>query len=325
MTTFGPRLKARREERGLTRAKVAETTGIYIHDIAAVEFEAYDALPPDAEVEDLLRRYGAFLELDVEDLVDSFRRERPERIVPPTPEPEPVETSPQVEPETAPPEEAVEEPPPAVEPEPPAEVGPVAAGRPEGALPVLPVVLGALAVLVVAVLLWSMLRGDGDATEAAARQPTSPAEIETSADAPRTVPEPEAEAEPAESTTPEPLAARPAPPAAPVEHDAGPRIREHGVGTDVVDHRLVGASDRFEAGTQVWFWTRVEDGEPGSRIVHVWIHDGREVERIALRVGSRNWRTQSAKRIYEPGTWTVEARTEDGRVLARDELTAETR
>jgi hypothetical protein len=53
---------------------------------------------------------------------------------------------------------------------------------------------------------------------------------------------------------------------------------------------------------------------------HVWLHEGKVVEGITLRLGSSNWRTQSAKTLYSEGSWAVEARDADGTVLARDEF-----
>jgi hypothetical protein len=83
---------------------------------------------------------------------------------------------------------------------------------------------------------------------------------------------------------------------------------------------LVGRSDRFAAGTQAWFWTRVEGGKPGDRIHHVWLHEGVEAARITLSIGGSRWRTQSAKTLRSAGAWAVEARDAAGRVLARTEF-----
>ncbi len=96
-------------------------------------------------------------------------------------------------------------------------------------------------------------------------------------------------------------------------------IPEHGVGTGVRNRQLVGRSDRFAVGTQVWFWTRVEGGKSGDRIDHVWLREGAEAARIPLTIGGSRWRTQSAKtlRAGAAGDWAVEARDAAGRVLAR--------
>ena len=115
----------------------------------------------------------------------------------------------------------------------------------------------------------------------------------------------------------------PAPPAEPrVQAEASNashlQIEEFGVGTDVVNHRLVGQGNRFREGTVVWFWTNVLDGRPGDKIRHVWSHDGRSVAVAELNVNGTQWRTQSRRALPEgsTGDWTVEARDSDGHVIA---------
>jgi hypothetical protein len=96
-------------------------------------------------------------------------------------------------------------------------------------------------------------------------------------------------------------------------------IKDYGVGSGVENRRLVGESDRFALGTQVWFWTRVQGGRPGDRIRHVWRRAGHEMASIPLKVGGPNWRTQSRKTMHAGsiGAWTVEAVDEAGNVLAQ--------
>jgi hypothetical protein len=90
-----------------------------------------------------------------------------------------------------------------------------------------------------------------------------------------------------------------------------------GVGTDVVDKRLVGQSDTFAVGTRVTFWTRIAGGRTGDTINHVWFHNGVRIGTTSLRVGSADWRTQSRQLLTPDGQWAVEARDADGRVLVR--------
>jgi hypothetical protein len=99
-------------------------------------------------------------------------------------------------------------------------------------------------------------------------------------------------------------------------------IPEHGVGTRVVNHRLVGAGDRFAEGTRVWFWTLVHGGSSRDTIRHVWIHEGRVTNNIPLAIGGWHWRTHTRKYLSRgsAGHWTVEARDAAGRVLARSEF-----
>jgi len=99
-------------------------------------------------------------------------------------------------------------------------------------------------------------------------------------------------------------------------------VEEHGVGTGVVDRRLVGESERFTEGSQVWFWMRVTGARSGETIRHAWLHEGREVSGVTLALGGSSWRTQSAKTLNpgSVGNWAVEARDDSGRVLARREF-----
>jgi hypothetical protein len=94
------------------------------------------------------------------------------------------------------------------------------------------------------------------------------------------------------------------------------------VGTAIVNKRLVGASDSFGEGTRVWFWTRVTGGRAGDRIEHVWIHEGRVMQRAGLELGGAHWRTQSKKTLFpgSAGSWVVEARDAAGNLLARREF-----
>jgi hypothetical protein len=102
-------------------------------------------------------------------------------------------------------------------------------------------------------------------------------------------------------------------------------IPEYGVGTGLVAHRLVGQADRFAERTTVTFWTRVVGGRRGHVIRHVWFQEGRAVMRADLPIGGSHWRTHS--RLALPpgsaGPWAVEARTSDGRLLARTEFLCE--
>lgn len=125
---------------------------------------------------------------------------------------------------------------------------------------------------------------------------------------------------------PVPVSEPPHPPD-PIDESASPtsnlRISQAGVGTAIVDRNLVGRNDRFHEGEKVWFWTRVLGGK-GDRIRHVWMHGDRDrvVMDAELRIGADHWRTYTTL-VLEPGTagdWAVEARTVDGRVLAREEF-----
>jgi hypothetical protein len=102
-------------------------------------------------------------------------------------------------------------------------------------------------------------------------------------------------------------------------------VSDHGVGTGLAGGWLVGESDRFPEGTRVSFWTRVLGGQPGHVIRHVWFREGQAVMSADLPVGGPHWRTYSRLLLAEgsAGSWAAEARTSDGRLLARQEFLCE--
>ncbi len=105
--------------------------------------------------------------------------------------------------------------------------------------------------------------------------------------------------------------------------EPGMRVTASGVGTGVEDHALVGEGTEFPEGTEVFFWTKVEGGQAGDRIVHRWSREGEERVSIGLSIGGPHWRTYSRKSLRkgDAGSWKVEALTEDGKVLATAEFT----
>jgi hypothetical protein len=110
---------------------------------------------------------------------------------------------------------------------------------------------------------------------------------------------------------------------APAQDDGGPKVSEHGVGTAVEDRDLEGRKATFAEGERAFFWTLVEGGEAGDRITHVWLREGEEMLSVGLAIGGPRWRTWSNKTLHpgSAGSWAVEARDTEGRVLARDEFT----
>ncbi|HET6373618.1 MAG TPA: DUF2914 domain-containing protein, partial [Candidatus Polarisedimenticolia bacterium] len=110
----------------------------------------------------------------------------------------------------------------------------------------------------------------------------------------------------------------------PVREQTAPsslEVAESGVGLRLVGTRLEGDGDRFRSGQRVTFATRVLGGGAGESIRHVWLRDGKVEQSIPLRLGGASWRTYSTKTLGRPGAWSVEARDEQGRVLARADLT----
>jgi hypothetical protein len=341
MIEIGLQFRLERERRKLPRADVSRAINVFIHHIAALEHGDYDHLPDDAIVAGMVRSYAAYLDLDPDAAVADFARQRGIEP-PPVPEARPADAAGPVKTLTAPvpPEEgrepiASELPSTAAEPAPvEADTVPLPEVLAESSgkrIPLLPILAACVLSLVVA--LWLGLRGTSDSAP-----PATSIEDPGPGRASGTNPDPAAQPKPSRSAatgtvapaTAEPAPVRPASPPPdneptsrpPSDRAAAPSVTEYGVGTGVKNHRLVGESDRFEAGAKVWFWTRVSGGSSGDTIRHVWLHEGRVIDATTLRIGGSNWRTQSAKTLYSEGSWAVEARDEAGRVLARSEIVA---
>jgi cytoskeleton protein RodZ len=146
---------------------------------------------------------------------------------------------------------------------------------------------------------------------------------------PAVAPRPEAataKAAPPPAAVPRPPAATAKPrPAARTTKPLRLSVTASGVGTNVVDKRLVGESDTFAVGTRVTFWTRIAGGRSGDTVNHVWFHDGDRIGTTSLRIGSADWRTQSRQLLTPGGEWAVEARDAEGRVLVRHKFRAAAR
>jgi len=292
----GERLKTERERRGRQYVDVSRATGIYIHHLSALEFGRFDEIPDEDVIEAYVHAYAEHLDLDGAECVAQLRRERglPERPF----DPARADLRPGA-PDT---DET-----PAPEPEPPAplETTPaVMAGSVSRPFRARWVLVPAVLVLLGFVAWWATRTGPEPPPR---REPPSLPPPAAAAPVPKTVPAPSAQE-----------------PAKPLVTATGTlSIPEFGVGRGVVDHRLVDPTDRFEEGEEVWFWTHVRGGSAGDAVRHVWLREGREQQTISLRVGGPSWRTQSAKTLPagSAGEWSVEARDDAGRVLARAPFT----
>ena len=100
-------------------------------------------------------------------------------------------------------------------------------------------------------------------------------------------------------------------------------VTESALGRRIVGHRIVGRDERFKEGTVVWFQTRAVGGASGDAIRHVWSREGKPVQTIRLPLGGPDWRTVSRKTLTHAGSWAVEARDQNDRVLARVEFACE--
>ena len=95
--------------------------------------------------------------------------------------------------------------------------------------------------------------------------------------------------------------------------DASGATAEVKAGTGVEKHEIVGEAASFPAGTTVWVWSRVVNGE--GNIKHVWKRDGKDVWTATLPVGSKRWATSSRRTIPAAGSWQVDVTTEAGEPL----------
>jgi cytoskeleton protein RodZ len=313
--TFGDRLRTEREKRSVSLDEVSASTRIRRSYLEALEQNEFGALPGAVFNRGFVRAYADYLGLDPELLLRAYARELRVRS----------------------PEGADEEPSPL------AELRRVIdqQTRPRRSSLRREWVAGGAVLLVAAgaVAAWLAQRSPGDPRPAVARTPvpsaapearssaialtavspaeTSPVAVEGNPDeTPRIATDPR----PAEETRP----AAPSRPPAP-EPSSAMAVEDYGVGRNVVDRVLVGRGDRFQAGREVCFWTRVVGGEPGDQIQHVWMHEGRVARVLELPIDGSHWRTYSRHRLPPDltGPWAVEARKTSGAVLARVEFTAD--
>ncbi len=296
MLTFGDRLRAEREKRSIGLDEIAASTRIHRRHLEALERNEFGELPGPVFNRGYVRAYAAFLHADPEPLLRAYNRELRVRELP---------------------EEIAGTADPLVELRRVLEVRPARFGflRPRGVLTLLALCVG-LALL--ALVMTSWLAGSAETPVVAAKSPpalSAPAQPEPKGAA---APEPVA---PIAHAAAEPIPA-PAPAKPPPRPQATLGVPDFGVGGRIVDRVLVNRTDRFEEGTEAWFWTLVVGGRHGDTVRHVWIRDGRVARSAELSIGGSRWRTYS--RMFLPlgavGSWTVEARDASGTVLARAEF-----
>ena len=103
--------------------------------------------------------------------------------------------------------------------------------------------------------------------------------------------------------------------------DAAGATAEVKAGTGVEKHEIAGEATSFPAGTTVWVWSRILNGE--GNIKHVWKLDGKEVWSATLPVSSKRWSTQSRRTIPKAGNWSVDVMTEAGASLGTVSFTVQ--
>ena len=293
VTPVGDQLRGERERRGQTLAQVSDATRIKEVYLDALEHHAWMALPADVFTRGYLRAYAHYLGLNEEHLLQAYARER--RIA----GGDSAATGSE-EPDAA--RAFLER---------LAKTRGVDSRRSGSRLKW--IALGGMGVAALAAwIFFHPLRPARDASTAmAVPSPTA-----------RTpVPAPPPTEVVAGVGTPSMLDSTPQPqPPQPSEQRSAHTLRivEFGVGKAVRDHRLVGPGERFREGSTVWFWTSVRGGQPGDKIHHVWLHEGRPIGVVELNVDGSEWRTQSHRSLPAgaSGQWTVEARDGGGRVIA---------
>lgn len=346
MDTFGERLEHERRDRGLTNQAVSESVRLDEASLMALERSDFAALPDEATVMDGLRRYAELLGVDADLMIADYSQEREKYLK--ELERRAVEPVGRVAPSTLSAEVAAR---PRVSPG--VVVLVVVTIALLGALWLL--TRGGGSPTREASVAASPAGSESAESNTAGETASTPQETARVAQPPVETPREltlsrdESAVTPPESqsTRTEPAAAPPDPassragqtatpadvtptsaeppgaPSAPASSDLSSlSITEYGVGTAVEDRRLVGQNDRFEEGTPVAFWTRVEGAAAGDWIAHVWLMEGQIVARRKLEIGGPNWRTFTVKTIDGGvgSVWAVEARDSTGRVLARSEF-----
>jgi len=299
MARFGDKLKSERENRGVGLAEIADATKINARFLEALEKGNFEQLPSEVFAKGFIRAYAQHIGADANHLIEEYEREIAGRRG----------------------DEGSED-----DREMIREMSRILTGSGEDPASArrrtVAWIAGGLLLVVVAIWL-SVRRGPSDPGSLPTQPEPTIASTQQREDVAPALAEPPpviVETRPEESppSAPEPEPTAPPEPSVPTRVT----IPDYGVGTGVVNRRLVGNDVQFPEGQQVWFWNRVLGARSGETIHHVWIHEGREVGSVELPLGGAHWRTQSRKtlRAGSAGAWAVEARDSAGRVLARREF-----
>ncbi|MGH9867100.1 MAG: DUF2914 domain-containing protein [Candidatus Polarisedimenticolia bacterium] len=294
MSSFGERLRQERVSRGMTIEQIASATGIGLDYLEALERSDFRALPGRAFGKLHIRAYAETLGFDPRAIIQQYDEER----------------------------EACQG---ATEESPLPDAGPAAhapiAGKGRKIL-IGPLALGMASLVILAGAAGVYGLFFRARAEAGVAEPMAPP-AEAAPAPPDRVP-PIVLPDPATAPPPTvvPKQAAVAKKAA-VLRSAPLGVPEYGVGKRMEMRRLVSEENRFRSGEAALFSTRVVGGRSGGSIRHVWLHEGRVQQTIPLKLGGPDWRTHSRKTLYQTGAWAVEARDENGSVLARVDLVCE--
>jgi cytoskeletal protein RodZ len=299
-SAFGDRLRQEREARGVGLDEVSRATRIARRYLEALERSDLGALPGGAFNTGYIRAYAQHLSIDPQPLLEAYRAEESRRG-----------QANDVLPELA---RLVDE---------RAQRTKRGARFSSGAKRAAGAAALFLALLLSAWLWRGRTAGLGPAPspEIPFSEPSSPSSPSGAFEQPESASQTSSEKAPV-SKAPNGALARFRTPGGAAMPSSNIAVAESRLGTGVIERRMVGENDRFPEGTRAWFWTRVVGGQPGEVLRHVWIHEGRTVARSELIVGGPHWRTYSRVMLApgSAGSWAVEARSADGRLLARKEF-----
>jgi len=285
---FGDRLRQAREARGVTLDAIAAETHIARHYLEALERSDLDALPGAVFNKGYIRSYAQFVGVDPQSILGAYQiADRRHNLATPESDRRMLQAL------------------------------SFSAERRSGSKTRWPFLSSALGISIVSLVLallaaggWLLISGrasvddfsSGSSRRAVVSEPLAPSS--------------EMDDSPEEKEAPERRASEDEP------DGSGLAVPEAALGTGIVDRTVVGTSDRFSEGTRVFFWTRVVGGEQGVVLRHIWRTGDEVVMSAPLVVGGPHWRTYSSYTLPpgSAGSWTVEARSPDGRVLARREF-----
>lgn len=332
MPSFGEKLKAAREDRGIELAAVSAATNVGIHLLEALEANEFKRLPGGPFNKGFVRAFARHIGIDPDEAISAYTREERSQGI----------RTPDVEHES------------------PDAKTRLAEFRDDGDQITLVLdwvmvkrslmATGALLLMLTAAwLLWPAsnpglteneqpassssrpVAATDDRSETEDDTPENSQAATPAARPPAVTDSPAGDTPPDRSTTRrEPAPASPATQPAASQPRSRPEptlestassldVMDFGVGTGVSQRQLTGRSDHFPVGTKVWFWTRTLGGSKGEILEHVWLREGQPVITYTRTLGGPHWRNSSRKTLGpgSQGRWTVEARDVSGRVVAR--------
>ena len=90
--------------------------------------------------------------------------------------------------------------------------------------------------------------------------------------------------------------------------------------TAVIDREPVDNVEVFPRKSgKLFCFTRITGADEPTVVHHVWYRDEELISRVVLPVNSPDWRTWSARQLFEdlPGAWRVEIQEDDGNILQK--------